>query len=84
MSKIGEDMLKRMVERERQKVKAYERIAKVHSAYISILLNKLGATNDNTITIKTSEVTEAMDKYESRAIPTEDGWQLYCEVIKEE
>lgn len=76
------DNLKKMVEREREKVAGYEQIAQVHSAYISILLNKLGATKDNMITITASEVTEALKKYESRAMPAENGYSLYCEVIE--
>ena len=76
------DALKTMVESERQKVAGYEQLAKVHSAYISILLNKLGATNDNPITITASEVKEALKKYEARALPSEDGFSLYCEVIE--
>ena len=74
--------LKQMIQDEREKVKGYEQLAKVHSAYISILLNKLGATKDNMITITASEVTEALKKYEARAIQTEDGFSLYCEIIE--
>lgn len=72
----------KMVGEEREKVEGYKQIAKVHSAYISILLNKLGATKDNMITITASEVTEALTKYEARAMQTEDGYSLYCEVIE--
>ena len=84
MAKIKKqnDKLVKMLAEERQKVAGYEQIAKVHSAYISILLNKLGATKDNMITITASEVTEALKKYEARAIQTEDGFSLYCEVIE--
>ena len=76
--------LKDMLEAEREKVRGYEQIAKVHSAYIAILLNKLGATEDKPITIKASEVTEALEKYEARAMvePKESSWKLYCEVVK--
>lgn len=81
VKKQNERLLK-MVWEEREKVAGYEQIAKVHSAYISILLNKLGATKDNMITITASEVTEALKKYEARAMPTEEGYSLYCEVIE--
>ena len=74
--------LMKMLAEERQKVAGYEQIAKIHSAYISILLNKLGATKDNMITITASEVKEALKKYEARAIPSEDGYSLYCEVVE--
>lgn len=74
--------LMKMVSDERQKVAGYEQLAKVHSAYISILLKKLGATKDNMITITSAEVTEALKKYEARALPSEDGFSLYCEEIE--
>lgn len=80
--KIQNEKLIKMVEEERQKVAGYEQLAKVHSAYISILLNKLGATKDNMITITSAEVTEALTKYEARAMPAENGYSLYCEVIE--
>ena len=70
------------VKEAREQVAGYEQLAKVHSAYISILLKKLGTTKDNMITITASEVTEALNKYEARAMPTEDGFNLYCEVIE--
>ena len=81
VKKQNERLLK-MVGEAREKVAGYEQIAKVHSAYISILLNKLGATKDNMITITASEVTEALKKYEARAMSTEEGYSLYCEVIE--
>lgn len=80
--KMQNDRLIKMVNEEREKVKGYEEIAKVHSAYISILLKKLGVTKDNMITITASEVTEALKKYETRVIRVDGGYSLYCEVIK--
>lgn len=74
------EKLKEMLLAEREKVAGYEQVAKVHSAYISILLKKLGAIKDNTVTITDSEIKEALNKYEARAVKTEDGWGLYCEV----
>jgi hypothetical protein len=71
------EKLKQMLMEERQKVAGYEQIAQVHSAYISILLKKLGATEDNKVEIKASEVTEALGKYEARAEATEKGFSLY-------
>ena len=73
--------LMQMVKAERQKVKAHEQIAKVHSAYISILLKRLGATEDNPQTFTKAEIKEALEKYEARGIPVEDGYSLWCEVI---
>lgn len=77
----NEKLLKRIAE-ERQKVSGYEEIAKVYSAYIAILLNKLGATKDNTITITAGEVTKALKMYEARAIQVDGGYGLYCDAIK--
>lgn len=75
--------LMKMVAEEREKVAGYEQIAKVHSAYISILLKELGATEDNMITITASEVKDALEHYETRAIPNVDGsYSLYCEVAE--
>ena len=76
--------LLKMINDEREKMAGYEQIAKVHSAYISILLNKLGATKDNIITITAEEVRGALRKYEARAMLTEEGYSLYYEVIAEE
>jgi len=78
------DRLLKMINGEREKVAGYEQIAKVHSAYIAILLKKLGATKDNTITITGEEVKEALEKYETRAMfePTDNSWKIYCEVIE--
>jgi hypothetical protein len=75
--------LMKMLAAEREKVAGYEQIALVHSAYISILLQKLGATQDNMVAIKPEEVTEALNKYEARAVNTGEGWSLYCEVKEE-
>ena len=71
-----------MIADERAKVAGYEQIAKVHSAYISILLIELGATKDNMITITASEVKEALEKYETRAIQVDGGYSLYFEGYK--
>ena len=69
---------------EKGKRVGYEELARVHSAYISILLNELGATKDNMITITASEVKDALEHYETRAIPNVDGsYSLYYEVVEE-
>ena len=74
------DHLEGLLDMEKQKVAGYEQLAKVHSAYIAILLRKLDATEDNPINIKASDVTQALEMYESRAIATNDGFGLYYEV----
>jgi len=76
--------LLKMVAEEREKVAGYEQIAKVHSAYIAILLRKLGATQDNAIAITPAEVNEALEKYDTRAIAGNDEFSLYYEINTEE
>ena len=76
------DKLMKMIGEERQKVAGYEQVAQVNSAYISILLKRLGATEDNKVDIQASEVTEALAKYEARAVATEGGFGLYYEVVE--
>ena len=71
-----------MLSKEREKVAGYEQVAKVHSAYISILLKKLGATTEGKmIPITDAEVREALKRNEARAVKTDDGWGLFCESI---
>lgn len=79
-AKAQKERLLKMVTDSREEVKGYIQLAQVHSAYISILLNKLGATEDKPITITSAEVTEALEKYEARAMPAEEGFNLWCEV----
>ena len=86
MAKQNDECIEYWKERfraEREKVAGYEQIAKMHSAYITILLKKLGATKDNMITITAGEVKEAMEHHEARAVLADNGCSLYCEVTKE-
>lgn len=73
-----------LIAAERTKIAAYEQLAKVNTAYVAILLDKLGATKDHAVTITHKEITEAMKKYEARASTIDVGFSLYCEVIAEE
>lgn len=78
------ERLLEMVKTEREKISGYEQLAKVHSAYIAILLKKLGATGDNAVTIKAEDVADAIKHLETRALAMEDGsWGLYCEMVRE-
>ena len=72
------DYLEALLAEEKEKVAGYEQLAKVHSAYIAILLKKLGATEDNKVNIPALEVKEAIEKCETRAELTDDGYSLYC------
>lgn len=72
------EKLMQMLEEERTKVKGYEEVAKLHSAYISILLSKLNATEDNAVTISRDEVSRAMSHFETRVYTDGKGeWCLY-------
>ncbi len=69
-----------MVEEEREKNAGYEEIIRIYTAYISILLKRIGAVKDNGITIKSEDITEALNHYEARATQTNDGeYCLWCE-----
>lgn len=75
--------LMKMIGEEREKVAGYEQIAKLYGAYIAILLEKLGATQDKPVNISKADATGAMSRIEARAMSSEDGWCLYCEVVKD-
>ena len=79
--KIRIGQLEKIVRAEKEKTKAYDQIAKIHSAYIAILLKKLVATKDNAVVITSEEVSEAMEKYETRGLPMEGGFGLYFEEV---
>ena len=76
------DRLLKMIAEERQKVVGYEQVAQVNSAYIAILLKRLGATEDNKVDIQASEVSEALTKYITWATATEGGFALYYDEVK--
>ena len=71
-----------MVNDARERVKGYEQLAKVHSAYIAVLLKDMGADKDNAFNIKPESVADALANLETRALPMEDGsWSLYVEHV---
>ena len=73
--------LEQMLKAEKEKTKAYDQIAKIHSAYIAILLKKLEASKDNAVVITSEEVSEAMESFETRGLPVEGGFGLYFEEV---
>lgn len=80
MKKLEAEKLKKrnakllnMLMEERQKVEGYNELFKVHTAYISILLKKLGATEDKAVTISQEEVKGALEKLEPRAVVEGNG-----------
>ena len=78
------ERLMKMVAEERERVRGYAQITQLYSAYISILLEKLGTTIDKPVHISKTSVPDALGRLEARAMPTEDGWSLYCETVGEE
>lgn len=76
------ERLMKMVAEAREKERGYQEVAKANSAYISVLLKRLGATEDNVVDIKASEVTEALQKYEARAMATDGGFALYLKEVE--
>lgn len=79
LKKKNEKLLK-MLNEEREKVVGYEQVAKVHCAYIAILLKRLGATKDSAVDIQPQEIAETIDKDEARAVISESGtYSLFYE-----
>lgn len=77
LKKLNEKLVE-MVKAEKEKVAGYNQIAKLHSAYIAILLDKLGGTEDNPILIENIDVTNALEETEVRGYPPYEGaWCLY-------
>lgn len=83
ITKSQNEKLLKMVEAERQKTDGYNQIIKMYSAYISILLQRLGATKDNAVLMKNSDIKYALNSFEARVLTSDDGWNLYFEQIKD-
>lgn len=79
-AKAQKERLLKMITDEREKVAGYEQLAKVHSAYIAILLKRLGATREKPLTITSEETKEAIMNYEARALIENGDYNLWCEV----
>lgn len=78
------EKLLKMLETERQNVEGHKELAKIQTAYVGVLLNKLGATKESPVTITNAEVREALTGCNVRAIPDGVGtWKLYCEETKD-
>lgn len=68
---------------EKQKAKGYEELARIHNAYIAILLHKLNATKKQSVAITKEEISHAMDHFEARAYSQEEGvWNFYCDEVE--
>ena len=67
-------------ERRDEEIQGYQELGKIHSAYIAILVKRLGATEDNPVEITRGEVYRAIDRYETRASfdRETDTYSLYC------
>ncbi|MBQ4145888.1 MAG: hypothetical protein IJD36_04585 [Clostridia bacterium] len=77
VKKKNEHLLK-MVQDAREREKGYEQVAQVYSAYIAILLKRIGATEDNPVTVGGKEIAEALNNIETLALPDDSGeWKLF-------
>ncbi len=85
MLKKRNEKLIQMLNDAKEREAGYAQVAKLHSAYISILLNKLGATEDCPVTISGADITEALSRYEARAVYSngKDEYSLWCEEVSE-
>ncbi len=82
------DKLRKMLADEREKVaryedgEGYEGVYRIQNAYIAVLLSKMGATEENPVTILKEDITKAMEHYDVRAGVSEDGsWKFYVKEI---
>lgn len=78
------EKMKARYEDERGRVKAYEQIVKMYSAYMAVLLNALSAVKDKPFKLKHSEITKGLEEFEVRAIPSEAGFDMYVEKKEKE
>ena len=62
---------------DKEMIRGCEQVAQVHSAYISILLKRLGATEGNAVVISPQEISEAMKKELPRANVEDGTYKLY-------
>ena len=62
---------------------AQEQVSKIQNAYITVLLEKLGATSEEkVVTITDDEIKRAMAVFETKGNIEKIGeWKLYCEEI---
>ena len=86
--KAQNDKLRKMLADEREKVaryedgEGYEGVYRIQNAYVAHLLVKMGATEENPVTILKEEITKSMEHYNVRADISEDGsWKFYVKEI---
>ncbi len=79
LQKKNEQLFK-MVNDEREKTAGYEQVARLYTAYISILLRMLNATEEKRVTIKGTDIKEALERFVASATyDTEnDVYSLWC------
>ena len=65
-------LMKRLQEA-REQVEAHEQIAKMHSAYIALLLERLNADKDHPVELTQDIINKAMVRMEARASVPEEG-----------
>ena len=76
--KVKNDQLLKMNEELRKTVEGHKQLANVFTAYIALLLEKVGATEENPILITEEDVKYALEHYETRAILQNGEKKLFC------
>lgn len=75
--------MKERYEQEREKVKAYKQIVKIYGSYMALMLEAMGATKDKPFKMRHSDISKALAEKETYALPTNDGFKMYFEIVKE-
>lgn len=76
--KIKNDNLRKMNEELRLTVEGHKELAKVFTAYIALLLKRVGATEEEPMLITEEDVKYALEHYETRAILQNGEKMLFC------
>ena len=74
------EKLLQMVRDAKEREIGYEQIAKMYNAYISVLLNRLGATEGNEVVITGEDIANALSSCLARASynSDKDEYSLWC------
>lgn len=73
------EKMKSRFEGERERVKAYEQIVKIYGAYMAVLLRALKATKEKPFKLTHADISKSLEELETRAIPSEEGFEIYVE-----
>lgn len=80
------EKLLQMVRDAKEREIGYEQIARMYTAYISVLLNRLGATEGNEVVITGEDIDNALSSCLARASynSDKDEYSLWCTVSEKE